>query len=254
MSQEIPLTIEKFYNDEEDKFLIYSKKEIQLILQAIAQKKSRAILYFDGGKQFIPTLLLDADPEGMWLDVGPSEEGNTQILSSNDITLVSMYHHAKVQLASAQIFLASYAGHPAFYMRLPEKMLRLQRREYFRLPISGDAPLKCIVPVDPALSEKSSKPDEVTIMDISVGGIALICKEHNIKLEAGQSYPDCRINLPGIGTLVVTIQVKNLFDVTAKNGVITKHAGCEFMQLNGQMSMLLQRYIAQMQRQLVASR
>ncbi len=254
MSKEIPLTIEKFYNDEEDKFLLFSKKEIQLTLHAIAQKKSRAILYFDGGKQFIMTTLLDVDHDGMWLDVGPNESDNSQILRSAEITLVSMYHHAKVQLASPQIFLATYAGQAAFYLPLPEKMLRLQRREYFRLPISPDAPLKCIVPLDAAKPVKPAKPDEVTIMDISVGGIALICKEHNITLEEGRTYPDCRIDLPGIGTLVVTIQVKNLYNMTAKNGVISKHAGCEFIQLNGQMSMLLQRYIAQMQRQLVASR
>lgn len=252
MSKEVLLTIEKFYNDEEEeRFLIYSKKEIQLILHAIAQKKNRTILYFDDGKQFIPTLLLGVDHEGMWLDVGPSEKDNNQILQSNEITLVSMHQHAKVQLTSPRIFLASFAGRPAFYMLHPEKMLRLQRRDYFRLPVSPDLLLKCIVPTDPG---QSAKPDEVTIMDISVGGIALTCKENNIKLEEGRTYSDCRIVLPGIGTLVVTIQVKNLFDVTAKNGVVSKHAGCEFQQLNGQMSMLLQRYIAQMQRQLASSR
>lgn len=252
MSKEVPLTVEKFYNDdEEEKFLIYSKKEIQLMLHAIAQKKTRAMLYFNHGKQFIITRLLAVDHEGMWLDVGPSDEDNEQILRSNELILVSMHNHAKVQLSSPQIFMASYAGEPAFYMQLPERMLRLQRRDYFRLPIPATAALKCVIPV---ASEKIDKPHEVTIMDISVGGVALVCKEHGIALEEGETYPDCRINLPGIGTLLATVQVKNLFEVTAKNGVVTKHAGCEFIQLNGQMSMLLQRYIAQMQRQLVADR
>lgn len=251
MSKEIPLTIEKFYNDEEEKFLIYSKKEIQLTLHAIAQKKSRAVLYFNNGKQFIVTVLLAVDHEGMWLDVGPSQPDNEQILRSNDIILVSMHNHAKVQLNSQQVFMASYAGNPAFYIQLPERMLRLQRRDYFRLPIPPSAALKCLIPPAPT---EAVKPHEVTIMDISVGGVALVCKENSIALEAGQTYPDCRISLPGIGTLIATIQVKNLFEVTAKNGVITKHAGCEFVRLNGQMSMLLQRYIAQMQRQLAGAR
>ena len=187
----------------------------------------------------------------MWLDVGPSKEDNEQILRSNDIVLVSMHNHAKVQLTSPQIFMASYAGNPAFYIQLPERMLRLQRRDYFRLPIPPSAALKCIIPV---AADEPVKPHEVTIMDISVGGVALVCKEQSIALEAGQTYPNCRINLPGIGTLIATVQVKNLFEVAAKNGVITKHAGCEFIGLNGQMSMLLQRYIAQMQRQLAATR
>lgn len=252
MSKEVPLTVEKFYNDdEEEKFLIYSKKEIQLMLHAIAQKKTRAMLYFNHGKQFIMTRLLAVDHEGMWLDVGPSDEDNVQILRSDELILVSMHNHAKVQLSSPQIFMASYAGEPAFYMQLPKRMFRLQRREYFRLPIPSAAALKCIIPATPEITDK---PLDITIMDISVGGVALICKEHSIELEDGKIYPDCRISLPGIGTLVATVQVKNLFEVTAKNGVVTKHAGCEFLQLNGQMSMLLQRYIAQMQRQLAAGR
>lgn len=252
MSKEIPLTIEKFYNDgEEEKFLIYSKKEIQLILHAIAQKKSRVMLYFDGGKQFIITLLLAVDHEGMWLDVSPSEDDNAKIRNSTEIVLVSTHHHAKVQLTCPQVFMATYAGHAALYMQLPERMLRLQRRDFYRLPIPPSAALKCIIPAAP---HEQVKPHEITIMDISVGGVALVCKEHSIALEAGQTYPDCRISLPGIGTLVATVQVKNLFEVTSKNGAVTKHAGCEFIGLNGQMSMLLQRYIAQMQRQLAATR
>lgn len=252
MSKEIALTIEKFYNEgEEEKFLIRSNKEIQLTLHAIAQKRSRAVLYFNKGQQFIVSVLLAVDHEGMWLDVGPDTEGNEQILRSNDIILVSMHNHAKVQLNSPQVYMASYAGNPAFYIQLPRQMLRLQRRDYFRLPVPSSAALKCVIPVAP---EKADKSHEVTIMDISVGGVALICKEHSITLEDGQIYPDCRISLPGIGTLIATVQVRNLFEVTSKNGVVTKHAGCEFIHLNGQMSMLLQRYIAQMQRQLAATR
>jgi c-di-GMP-binding flagellar brake protein YcgR len=252
MSKEIALTIEKFYNDdEEEKFLIHSKKEIQLTLHAIAQKKSRAVLYFDHGKQFIMTVILAVDHEGMWLDVGPSAADNEQILRSDEFVLVSMHHHAKVQLAGSRIYQVNYAGKPSFYMQLPERMLRLQRRDYFRLPIPPSAALKCVIPATPDLSDQSH---EVTIMDISVGGVALVCKEQGIRLETGQTYPDCRINLPGIGTLVATVEVRNLFEVSAKNGVVTKHAGCEFVRLSGQMSMLLQRYIAQMQRQLAATR
>ncbi|HEU0186948.1 MAG TPA: flagellar brake protein [Gallionellaceae bacterium] len=250
MSREVALTIEKFYNEEEEKFLIYSRKEIQLILHAVARKKNRAILYFDHGKQFIQTMLLAVDHEGIWLDVGPDDVINKYILNSHDMVLVSMHHHAKIQFEGSHIYLVSYAGNPAFYMTLPEKLLRLQRRDYFRLPIPSDTALKCVVPPGPDDEATSS---DVTIMDISVGGIALVCKENTTRLEEGKTYPDCRIDLPGIGTLKVTIQVRNMFEVTNKHGVVTKHAGCEFMNLNGQMSMLLQRYIAQMQRQLVAS-
>lgn len=161
-----------------------------------------------------------------------------------------MHQNAKIQMEGSHIYEVSYAGTPAFYMTLPEKMLRLQRRDYFRLPIPPEVALKCVIPVD---ATSAALATDVTIMDISVGGVALVCKENSVRLEEGETYPDCRIDLPGIGTLKVTIQVRNTFEITNRHGVVTKHAGCEFMNLNGQMSMLLQRYIAQMQRQLIAS-
>src|SRR4030066_74809 len=57
-------------------------------------------------------------------------------------------------------------------------------------------------------------------MNISEGGIALICKENNIQLEEGAIYPNCRIELPEIGTLLTTIQVKSLFQITLPNGIV----------------------------------
>ncbi|HQS57106.1 MAG: hypothetical protein B7Y56_00945 [Gallionellales bacterium 35-53-114] len=247
MSKEPVLTIEKFRDGEEEKYLIHSPREIQLTLNAIAQKKLIGVLYFDNGQRFFKTLLLAANEKGLWFDVGPDADDNNLVPNSDDVIFVTMHNGAKVQFACRQVQTAVYASHPAFYCPLPQSLVRLQRRDYFRLPTSGDAPLKCIIPPAPAVSPH---PVEITIMDISVGGIALTCRESNVALQEGKIYPDCRIELPDIGTLVVTIQVRNLFDVTSPSGVITRHAGCEFMQLDGKMSMLLQRYVAIMQSRL----
>jgi len=244
MSKRTSLTVEKFLDGEESKYQINSPKEIQLILQAVAQKKSVAVLYINGEEHFIKSILLAATTQGMWLDVGPSEEDNETILLADSLTLVTMHQGAKVQFSCPPLELAVYASHPAFFCTLPASMLRVQRREYFRLPIPADAHLQCVIPHK---SETPMKAAEVTIMDISIGGIALACREQGVQLAEGEIYPDCRIDLPGIGTLVATIQVKNLFDVTTPNGQTTKHAGCEFVQPDGKTSMLLQMYVAKMQ-------
>lgn len=247
MSKEATLTIEKFRDGEESKFLIKSPKEIQLTLHALAQKKTVTVIYFDNGEHFFKSVLLAANDKGIWLDVGPNEDDNQRLVNSGNITFVTMHHGAKVQFVCHQVQVAIYAAHPAFYFPLPKQMLRLQRRDYYRLSTSSEAPLKCIIPPATVISAQQH---EITIMDISVGGIALVCKESSVNLEAGETYPDCCIVLPGIGTLIATIQVKNLFDVTSTSGVVTKHAGCEFVQMDGKMSMLLQRYIGIMQSKL----
>jgi c-di-GMP-binding flagellar brake protein YcgR len=238
------LTVEKFREGEEQKFLINSPKEIQLILQAIAQKKSNAMLYINEGEHFIKTVILAANARGIWLDLGPSDVDNESVLLNDTIMLVTMHQGAKVQFTCQEIELATYASLPAFFCPLPAKMVRLQRREYFRLLIPVDVPLKCVIPPK---TDQPLQPDEITIMDISVGGIALVCKEQGVHLEEGEIYPDCQIDLPGIGMLTATLQVKNLFDVTSPAGNITKHAGCEFVHPDGPSGILLQRFVALMQ-------
>lgn len=251
MSKEISLTIEQFRDGEESKYLIKSAKEIQLTLHAIALKKSVTVVYFNHAQLFFKSILLSVNEQGIWLDVGANEEENNLVSNSDNFVFVTLHRGVKVQFECHQAAKVIYAAHPAFYFPLPSQMLRLQRRNFFRLPVSAETPLKCVIaprPVDP------TQPQSVAIMDISVGGIALTCKGMSAPLEAGAIYPDCSIELPDIGTITATILVKNLFDVTSQSGAITKHAGCEFMQLDGKMSMLLQRYIGVMQSKLAGLR
>ncbi|MFZ1319211.1 MAG: PilZ domain-containing protein, partial [Candidatus Nitrotoga sp.] len=86
-----------------------------------------------------------------------------------------------------------------------------------------------------------------TIMDISGGGVALVCQEHDTEFRPGKVYSACHILLPNIGTLTATILVKNIFIITMQNGEIKKRAGCEFIHLNGTMAILLQRYLTHLQ-------
>jgi c-di-GMP-binding flagellar brake protein YcgR len=247
MRKEIPLTIEKLHDSDEEKYLISSPREIRLTLQAVVQKKPAAVLYFDNDQHFIKTIPLAVTDSGIWLDIGPSEEDNRILLGSEHVTLVTMHQGAKVQFLCPQATMAVYASKPAFHFPLPQQIYRFQRRDFFRLALPGDDPLNCIIPTaQPAASQVC----EVVIMDISVGGIALKCKEDSINLVEGEIYPDCKIELPGIGTLKAAIQIKNLFEVSSPSGHITKHAGCEFINLDGKMSMLLQRYVSVMQNRL----
>jgi c-di-GMP-binding flagellar brake protein YcgR len=86
-------------------------------------------------------------------------------------------------------------------------------------------------------------------MDISIGGVALICEESGVELKPGMIYKQCLIELPEIGTLEATIEVKNTFVITDRSGKVNRRAGCVFVKPDGKTCMLLQLYVAQMQRQ-----
>lgn len=248
--KEIPLKIELFSDGEDSPFLIHSKPEIRFILHEIAQKGARTALYCGVGNDFILTTLLDASEQGVWLDFGPNAQDNRRALRSDKIIFVGSHQRVKVQFVAHRIEAALFNDREAFYLPLPDALLRLQRRDYYRLPAPARNPLKCVIPITPAAAVKSGAPPpkrEAVIMDISAGGVALVCAEREAELQPGKIYPGCQIPLPEVGTLTATIRVKNVMEVTARGGAISKHAGCELLHLDGKMAILLQRYITKQQ-------
>lgn len=247
--KEIPLKIEQFSPGEESQFSLHSKVEIQSILTTIAQRETRVALYYNDGNSFALTLVLAVDGQGVWLDAAQNSDENRSILNSRQLVCVSSHNHAKVQFNISQLTQVIYQDNHAYYLPLPTSLVRLQRRDYFRLATASPNILKCVIRPIP---NKPQITHLVTVMDISVGGVGLICKESDIELIAGGTYRDCQIELPDTGTLVVTLQVKSVFMVRDRKGDIYRRVGCLFIKPDGKATMLLQRYVAIMQRQAAA--
>jgi len=249
--KEVPLKIELFSEGEDSQFKVRSKREIQSILNSIAQAGTRAALYYDDGNDFILTSVLEVDEQNLWLDIGSISSSNQRILRSNKIIFISSHHQVKVQFVASRIEQTLLENRPAFHLSLPDNLLRIQRREYFRLTTPVRNPLRCIIPLSPLVAMSAPghplSRREVTIMDISGGGIALVCEVEDTELQPGKIYEDCRIPLPGIGTVSVTVRVKNSFEVTMLNGSVSRRAGCEFTRLSGEATTLLQRYVVHLQ-------
>jgi flagellar brake protein len=247
-TKEIPLKIELFSSDEENEYLITNPKEIVSILHDIAQRKSRVALYYNEGISMVLTMILAVDENGVWIDAASNPLDNRLIERSKRIIFVSTHNQAKVQFVAGDVVLGTYEDAPAFSLGLPRKLLRLQRRDYYRLVTAETGALNCII--HPTANQ--SMQHEVTVMDISIGGVALVCEQTGVELHPGMVYEHCQIELPGLGTIIAAIEVKNAFEITDRSGKVKRRAGCVFVKPDGKTTMLLQRYIAQMQQQLAS--
>lgn len=246
MSQrdEVPLKIELLPVEGDNRFLIHSKREIQFVLHGIAQKGSRIVLYYDEGNSFILTTALAVDNQGLWLEPGPTHKDTLRLAKSKKIIFISSHQQVKVQFVSHHAESVLFKNTNAIYLPLPDTLLRLQRRDYYRLVTPAVHPLKCSIP---GAHQHFSQKREMVIMDISSGGIALVCETEDTELVPGKVYPDCKIPLPDETTIIAAIQVMNNFVVTTPSGSTYKRAGCQFVNLDGKMEIQLQRYITQQQ-------
>lgn len=259
MKKNIPLTIENITDADEKECRVSSPKQIEAIIRNIAETGSNVALYFSPKREFIMTTILDFDEDGLWVEPGHTATENHHISESRKITLIGSHNQVKVQFVVNSASRVTYDGQPAFFLPMPTSLYRLQRREYFRLSLPPREHLRCRINIkkpqgndaaDNATSLETVVVNfEVPAADISGGGIGLICMEGEFDFVPGETYTDCHIDLPNVGSIHVSITIRNIIPLsTSKSGKVLQRAGCEFKDIDGQTSGKLQRFITEKQR------
>lgn len=248
--EQAPPRFELEQADDYSKFLLYSKSEIVFVLRTLIQKGAMITVYFDQGKSFLLTSLLAVSQDNgeLIFDVGSDDDMNRKALLADKLIFITMIDKVKVQFSLNRLSSSQNEGRPAFRGALPETLLRLQRREYFRLSTPIANPVKCIIPMKRV--DGSALLVEVPLLDISGGGVGLMATTDQAGLfSADATFPDCRIALPDEGLLVATIGIRNTFEVSTKSGLHYVRVGCEFVDLPGPRLTMIQRYITRVERE-----
>lgn len=233
--------------DDYSQYLLHSRSEILFILRSMCHEGSRITVYFNEGKDFLLTALVAVEEDSMVLDYGSSSEMNRKALEAEKLFCVASHEKVRVQFLLRGVSKVDYEDRPAFRSALPEDLLRLQRREYYRLTTPIARPLKCQIPVTGA--DGATATVEVNVLDISGGGLALMAPPEGITFEPDMEFPNCRIELPEVGIVAATLQVRSIFEVTLRSGATVKRSGCQFVKLPGPMLTLVQRYIIKVERE-----
>lgn len=232
---------------EYSEFMLRTRNEILLVLRGLYEHVSQITVYFNEGKDMLLTTIAAIREDHIVLDYGPSSEMNRKALEAEKHFCVTTLDKVRVQFILRGFGKIEHEGRPAFKVALPEEVLRLQRREYYRLMTPIARPLKCLVPIP--LADDSLHLHEAHVFDISGGGIAMSAPATGIPFEVDMEFANCRIELPEVGFITGTLKVKSLFEVALRSGARIKRAGCEFVKLPGPMLTLIQRYIIKVERE-----
>lgn len=238
--------IELARQEKDKNFRIHTEADILAILRDIMQRNTLVTVYFDQGNKFILTsiLAIDSKNDEMIVDYGIDEKLNQKALSAKRITFVTSQNRIKVEFTCDNIKKILFEGNHAFMTNLPDSLVRMQRRNFFRVATPTVHPLKCAIPLP---IDYESDTAEVTLLDISCGGIAVIDHHPSVSFDPGTTFENCQISLPNVGIIITSIQVKNTYEITLRNGLACKRAGCEFIRLTAPMFAMIQRYIVKLE-------
>lgn len=257
------------------KYTVHGHLQIAAILGALYKSGRSITAYIDGvGEDFILTSIVAVKPEQntVLLDYGANAVANMRAMAAKKIICVTTLDGIRIQMNVESFHPERFEGRRVFAMTMPETLLRLQRREYYRVNASRSNPLLCIIAPSEVLAGMSG---EMVIDDISCGGIALVLPRDAANIETGTRFKRCRIPLPDMaeatnfgalttnfGTLygggrrtplpeslevTTDLVVRGTVEITFANGVKHRHVGCEFTNMRETDRALIQRYISKIE-------
>lgn len=232
---------------EYDRFMLRNPAEMLPLLRSLCEHVAQITVFFNEGQDMLLTTLAEVAPDRVILDHGPDAAMNRKALAADRLFCVTTLDKVRIQFILRGLVQVEHEGRPAFRAAPPNEVLRLQRREYYRLVTPIMNPLVCLMPLP--LPDGSTRRHAANVFDISCGGLGLAAPDEGLPFAVDMDFPGCRLDLPEIGEITGTLRVRSLFDIVMRSGARVRRAGCEFVGLPGTMATLIQRYIIKVERE-----
>jgi c-di-GMP-binding flagellar brake protein YcgR len=228
-------------------FEIESRKEIVALLRGIGDKNQLIRMLIHGEADVCVTSILDVDDQldTVVLDSSIDPEQNQRILAARGLSFETTLDKVRILFAAERVEPTAFEGTPAFKMTVPPTLIRLQRREFYRIATPVTNPVRVVI----ALPEQLGGVTTFPLADISCGGIAILDNKMLLGDAIGKEYLNCRIDLPEIGQVTTALQVRNSLDLTLLNNKTNRRLGCEFVNIPRGMLAYVQRYITRLERE-----
>jgi len=227
---------------------VESRREIVALLRQIAEQRQLIRMLVKGEADVCVTSLLEVDPDTnmLVLDRSIDREQNERILAATKVTCETSLDKIRILFSLSGLRTATFEGGLALSAEIPATLIRLQRREFYRMATPVTNPVRATVPLPPELG---GAPAVFPLADISCGGIAILDNKQQLGAAVGATYPNCRIELPEIGPVVCTLQVRNAMDMTLLNNKTSRRLGCQFIDISRGSLAAVQRYITKLERE-----
>jgi c-di-GMP-binding flagellar brake protein YcgR len=232
----------------DDPLAPYSTDErpaILQVLQRLAQSNLPVRAQLHGSDRLVLTAVIEVDGEAdrLLLDYGPDEAVNRQLLRSGRATVSGHVDGIRVVFPVTALRALSLDDGPVFAAPLPAWLARVQRRRFFRLPVSGDESMQCRV------EDAEGGIARYQVLDLSVGGVALLETDADAveTWEPGRVLRDVTLEAGNAGEVRLDLEVchgRQRAGARREQGCI----GCRFLALSGPTAAWLERLIRDRER------
>jgi len=227
---------------------VQSRREIVSLLRQIGEKKQLIRMKIKGEADVCVTSILDVDLDaGVFiLDRSINREQNDRIVRASSVMCEAYLDKIRILFSVSGVRDTQFMGSSALEADIPASLIRLQRREFYRMPTPVTNPVPALVPMPLDLGGGNAM---FPLADISCGGVALLDNKMMLNSTIGQTFTNCRIDLPDIGQVSTSLQVRNALDMTMLNNKTSRRIGCMFVDISRANMAAVQRYITKLERE-----
>jgi c-di-GMP-binding flagellar brake protein YcgR len=243
-----PTSTAAFGTENRNPFQIESRREILALLRGLKDYNQLISMMINGGSEAFITSILDVDDviNVVTIDSVQNQLASQRIIGAPRVFFEGLLDKISIQFVASNLQPTNFNGRPALVFPLPPTLIRLQRREYYRISTPLSTPIRCMIPIE---QESQIVFEKLSLFDISCGGISVLDEKRVLKNTIGQIYENCQIDLPSIGKINLKLQIRNSQEMPLLNGRTTRRIGCQFINLSSGVLASIQRYIMKLERE-----
>ncbi len=227
-------------------YRLSSPVEIGFVLRTLMQRADFVTTYFNSGKDMLLTRILDVDLKARQFvfDLSGHQASNDAIQKAEKVVFIAMPEGVRVQFSTSHVRSVQHEGRPALCAPFPPDLIKLQRREFFRLPTPLSNPYFC------RLTLKNDEAVRLELRDISLGGVGAWFPEAQIgQIELGMKFQQVMFDLGPGGVMRLDIEVRNYRSVVNRQGQTQYIVGVRFCNLTRSQEANLQKLISHLERE-----
>ena len=220
-----------------DDYILSGRSEIMQKLRSLGKKRSLMTIHFENQSMLSTVVDVLADKDLLVLDYGSNEKLNQKLIQSSKAIVKTDYNGITAQFTITNIQKARLKGQSSFACSLPETVLWVQRREFYRVRVPLSENVTC------EIVHSNNIHVEYRVLDISTGGIALFDPDGELELEPGHLFEGCKLTLGKHKTTYINLEIQNNMLVDSEDPSKGTRCGCAFIDISSDFEVSLQKFI-----------
>lgn len=228
-------------NEIEDRFFLLGQMEILSVLNDLVHHREPVTVYFNGGRDFMLTTILEARSDCFIFDPSGDAKANKRLPNSPNCVFVARLNGIRVQFSTKNAHPFSWGGSDAFWAPLPVRVVRLQRRESYRilLPVAKPLMVKCFTEDGLIIGEWPSHDLGVTGLGIAMSRVP--------NVEPDQRIARLKLTLTKQNAIECAAVVRHVTPLGERQARSNYRIGVAFSNLPPAMGVMIQRYITKVE-------